>query len=323
MSHHRSVLVTGGTGSFGRRYTQLALESGVERVAIFSRDETKQGEMRAEMKNDPRLRWMLGDVCDTERLERAMRGVDLVVHAAAMKQVPACELNPGACIRTNVVGTQSVVDAVLRAGVRSAVFLSTDKASAPNTHYGACKLAAERLWTQANVYAAGTSTRFSATRYGNVLGSRGSVVELWRKQREQKLVTITDARMTRFWMTLDQAVQLVMLASVKMQGGEVFVPAIRAAAMSVLADAVVPGCAFDVIGIRRGEKMHEQLVSEDEARYTFDHGTHYRIEPDRSWTDTQVSVAADRKPVPEGWSMRSDNVEQMTADQLRRLAGEW
>jgi UDP-N-acetylglucosamine 4,6-dehydratase len=243
-----------------------------------------------------------------------------------MKRVETCEANPHEALAVNTVGTRVVARAALNAGVTRAVFLSTDKAVAPNTLYGATKLAAERLWTQSNVYAAGTETRFSATRYGNVLGSRGSVLGTWRQQyAERKPLTVTDERCTRFWMTMQQAVGLVALAFREMRGGEVFVPKIGAAPLLDLARAVVevngtyaPGHVNT--GLRPGEKLHESLVGEDESRGCYDHGTHYRIEPDRSWGDAVPNVLA-RRMVADGFTYRSDNTQRLTVEQLRRMIG--
>jgi len=314
---NRSVLITGATGSFGSIFVAHALEVGARRIVVFSRDECKQNDM-AHRYDDSRLRFFIGDVREPERLDRAMVGVDLVVHAAAMKQIPTCEVNPIEAAEVNITGTQNVALAAIHAGVERAVFLSTDKAAAPNTHYGACKLAAERLWNQANVYAAGTATRLCATRYGNVIGSRGSVVPLFREQAKGGLLTVTDQRMTRFWMTLDQAVALVELALARGRGGEVFVPKVRAANILTVAEAVAPSVPWAETGIRRGEKLHETLITEDEARDTYDHGSHYRIEPERTWEYLPELKAARMRY---GWTLRSDTAEQLTAEELRQLIG--
>ncbi len=313
-----SVLVTGGTGTFGKAFIRHLLGVGVGRVVVYSRDELKQSEMRATF-DDPRLRWFIGDVQNTERLIRAMQGVEYVVHAAAMKQVPACELNPAECIRINIDGTRSVVDAAIEAGILRAIFLSTDKAANPNTHYGACKLAAERLWTQANVYAAGTTTRFSATRYGNVLGSRGSVVDVWRKVPDNRSLGVTHPEMTRFWMTIDDAVTLVDRAFRRMRGGEVFIPKVGASSILTLLAAAMGPTSWVETGIRRNEKLHETLITRDEARYTYEYTDHYRIEPDRTWEDTDFVTAA--ATVPPDFEFRSDTAPQLSVEQLRRMIG--
>jgi UDP-N-acetylglucosamine 4,6-dehydratase len=311
-----SWLLTGGTGSFGKAFTRHLLDAGATRVAILSRDELKQAEMAAEF-SDPRLRFFIGSVCDEKRVELAMRGVENVVHAAAMKRVETCEMNPHEAIQTNVYGTGTVALAALRAGIRKAVILSTDKAVSPNTHYGVTKLAAERLWCRMNVYAAGTTTRFSATRYGNVLGSRGSVLELFRKQAAAGgPLTITGRRMTRFWMQMQEAVDLVQLAFDEMRGGEVFIPKLAGTDMQTFAETVCPGVPTVEVGLRPGEKMHEALVSEDEAANTYDHGTHYRIEITRTWEDAGMHALA--RKVPAGFRYTSDG-EQMDASVLGRL----
>lgn len=331
---HKNVLVTGGTGSFGKAFVDRLLQTDVERVVVYSRDELKQSQMRARV-NDGRVRFFIGNVCNRDRLARAMHGVDLVVHAAAMKQVDTCENNPEECGETNIDGTQAVIDAALFCEVPRAIFLSTDKAAAPNTTYGASKLFAERLWTRSNVYAAGRPTRFSATRYGNVLGSRGSVVEVWRKQLADGVTrTVTDPAMSRFWMTIGDAVDLVLLAAREMRGGEVFVPKVKGSPVLTLLEAAEDRRNQPVkyTGIRRGEKLHEILISEHEARHTYDHGDHYRIEPDRTWDDTAEDVGAVRVPeviedwsgatlYTDPWSLRSDTCEQLTEAELREMIG--
>lgn len=314
---NRSVLVTGGTGSFGRAFVARALNEGARRVAVLSRDELKQSEMAAACQ-DERLRFFLGSVTDRERLMVAMRGVDVVVHAAAMKQVPACEQNPRESKRTNIDGAEAVSYAAIESGVLRAVFLSTDKAASPNTVYGSHKLAAERAWTQSNVYAAGTRTRLVATRYGNVLGSRGSVVPVFRGQAE-KLgeLTITSRQMTRFWMTLTDAVRLVELAIGSSRGGEVFIPKVGSCDILTVAEAVAPGVPWRETGIRRGEKLHETLIGEDEARDSRDYGDHYRIEPERTWE--YLPEPTGTKPA-EGFVYRSDiNPWRLSVDDLRGM----
>jgi UDP-N-acetylglucosamine 4,6-dehydratase len=291
----------------------------VRRLVVFSRDELKQSVM-AQQYPDPRMRWMIGDVCDGARVRHAMSGVDLLVHAAAMKQIPTCEDHPRECKRINIDGTDTVAMAAIDAGVERAVFLSTDKAAEPNTHYGACKLAAERLWTRANVYAAGTRTRLLATRYGNVLGSRGSVVEVWRQQAERDgRITITDAGMTRFWMTIEDAVDLVLTAFRHGRGGEVFVPLVGASDIATLAEAVVPSVPTVEIGLRYGEKRHEVLISanETEGGRVWFGGDHYRIEPVRTW---EYLPEPEGEPVESGWSYRSDTcTHRLTAETLRGM----
>lgn len=319
---NRSVVVTGGTGSFGRKFVRHALAVGATRVGVFSRGEFEQSRLAAEL-NDPRLRFMIGSVTDEERLVRAFTGVDIVVHAAALKQVPACEDNPWEAEQTNVEGTRKVAAAAITAGVQKAVLLSTDKAAAPSTLYGATKLTAERIWCRSNVYAAHSTTRLVATRYGNVLGSRGSVIPKWREQAAKEgVLTITEPGMTRFWMRLDQAIALVELAIREGRGGEVFVPKLPSASIQTLAKAVAPSARWDLIGLRGDEKRHELLISHDEAGRTFDCGDHYRIEPaKRSWES--VTLPAVGTPVRHTFSYQTDtNFWQLDIDEMRKLIEE-
>jgi len=304
---NRSILCTGGTGSFGSAFVRHALDVGATRVVVFSRDELKQFNMRGAFQ-DERIRFFIGNVQDRDRLDLAMRGVDIVVHAAAMKQIPTCEEHPKEAVETNIIGTQHVALAAIDAGVRCGVFLSTDKAAAPNTHYGATKLAAERLWVNANVYAAGTRTKLCATRYGNVIGSRGSVIPVFERQAlEGGPLTITDPTMSRFWMKIEESVELVETALRFTRGGEVFIPKVPASSILTLAEAVAPGVPWITTGIRRGEKLHETLVTEDEARDTWECGDHYRI-----------STSGD-EPVPRGFTYRSDTARQLSVSELRAL----
>ncbi|HEX9028914.1 MAG TPA: UDP-N-acetylglucosamine 4,6-dehydratase (inverting) [Anaerolineales bacterium] len=261
------VLVTGGTGSFGKKFIEIMLRDyHPAKLIIFSRDELKQHEMRTNGFDHPSLRYFIGDVRDPLRLRRAMHGVDVVIHAAALKQVPACEYNPMEAIKTNILGSSNVIEAALDAGVKKVLALSTDKAVNPVNLYGTTKLAAEKLFVQSNAYAAGTATRFSCVRYGNVVGSRGSVIPLFIQQRQNGKITITDRRMTRFWLTLDQGVRFVIRCTEQMVGGEVFVPKIPSTRILDLAEVIAPHSDVDVIGIRPGEKLHEVLIHEDEAR---------------------------------------------------------
>ncbi len=275
------VLVTGGTGSFGKKFVEVMLqEYHPAKIIIYSRDELKQHEMRAAGFNHPSLRYFIGDIRDLQRLERAFQGVDIVVHAAALKQVPACEYNPMEAIKTNILGSSNVIDAALNSGVKQVLALSTDKAVNPINLYGATKLAAEKLIVQSNAYAGGRSSRFSCVRYGNVVGSRGSVVPIFIKQRQNGgKVTITDDRMTRFWISLEQGVRFVIRCIEQMHGGEVFVPKIPSMTLLDLARAVAPGAEVEIIGIRPGEKLHEVLISEDEARTTVELSDMYVVQP--------------------------------------------
>ncbi len=274
------VLVTGGTGSFGKKFVEIMLKDfDPKKIIIFSRDELKQHEMRTMGFDQPNLRYFIGDIRDRERLVRALHGVDIVIHAAALKQVPACEYNPMEAVKTNIMGTSNVMEAALDAGVKKVMALSTDKAVNPVNLYGATKLAAEKLTVQSNAYAAGTSTRYSCVRYGNVVGSRGSVVPVFLKQRENGKVTITDDRMTRFWLSLEQGVRFVISCIEQMEGGEVFVPKIPSMKVIDLARAIAPNVKMDIIGIRPGEKLHEVLISEDEARNTVELDNLFVVQP--------------------------------------------
>ena len=274
------ILVTGGTGSFGKKFIEIILnEYKPGKMIIFSRDELKQHEMRQSGFQDERLRYFIGDVRDYDRLRRAFDGVDYVVHAAALKQVPACEYNPMEAVKTNILGSSNVIDAALDAKVEKVVALSTDKAVNPINLYGATKLAAEKLFIQSNAYAGGKKTRFSCVRYGNVVGSRGSVVPLFIRQREHGVVTVTDERMTRFWISLEQGVRFVIRCLTEMHGGEVFVPKIPSMKVSDLAKAMAPEAEINYIGIRPGEKLHEVLISEDEARSVIEMKDMFVVQP--------------------------------------------
>jgi UDP-N-acetylglucosamine 4,6-dehydratase len=285
----KTVMVTGGTGSFGRKFTEVLLRRHrPKRLIIFSRDELKQHDMRQIWPDSPGssascMRYFIGDVRDPDRLRRAMNDVDVVVHAAALKQVPTCEYNPIEAILTNVMGTKNVVEAALDRGVERVLAISTDKAVNPVNLYGATKLVAEKLVIQANAYRGTGPTRLSCVRYGNVIGSRGSVVPLFLAQRPNGKVTVTDTRMTRFWITLEQGVDFVIRSIEAMQGGEVFVPKLPSTTITTVVDVIAPGCRMDVIGIRPGEKLHEVLVSEDEARNAVELEDMYIVKPPPPW----------------------------------------
>ncbi len=301
------VLVTGGTGSFGKKFIKILLEEKQpKKVIVFSRDELKQHEMQVGGYNQGNLRYFIGDIRDRERLLRALHGVDIVVHAAALKQVPACEYNPMEAIKTNIMGTANVVEAALDAGVKKVLMVSTDKAVSPANLYGATKLAAEKLTIQSNAYAGGSATRFSCVRYGNVVGSRGSIVPLFLKQRAGGKITVTDDRMTRFWLSLDQGVRFVIHCIEQMEGGEVFVPKIPSTKVVDLAKAIAPNAEINIIGIRPGEKLHEMLISEDEARHTIELDTMFVVQPAEatwfgySWKDKG-------RELKEGYFYSSDN----------------
>lgn len=277
---NKVVLVTGGTGSFGKKIVKILLdEYKPEKVIVYSRDELKQHEMRSSGYDAPNLRYFIGDVRDLDRMRRAFEGVDIVVHAAALKQVPACEYNPMEAIKTNILGSSNVIDAALDAQVEKVIALSTDKAVNPINLYGATKLAAEKLFVQSNSYAGGRKTRFSCVRYGNVVGSRGSVVPVFLQQRDRGEVTVTDERMTRFWISLEQGVRFVIRCAEQMRGGEVFVPKIPSMTILDLAKTIAPDAKVNVVGIRPGEKLHEVLISEDEARTTVELDDMFVVQP--------------------------------------------
>ncbi len=316
---NQTILVTGGTGSLGKKFVDIALrELHPRKVIVFSRDELKQHEMREAGFDQPNLRYFIGDVRDRERLLRALHGVDIVVHAAALKQVPACEYNPMEAVKTNIMGTSNVVEAALDAGVKEVLALSTDKAVNPVNLYGATKLAAEKLTVQSNAYAAGSATRYSCTRYGNVVGSRGSVVPVFLKQRQNGRVTVTDDRMTRFWLSLEQGVRFVMDCIEQMHGGEVFVPKIPSMRVIDLARAIAPDAEISVIGIRPGEKLHEVLISEDEARNTVEREHMYIVKPPETLWERSLHYEGD--PLPEGFRYSSDtNRDWLDIDGIRRF----
>lgn len=315
----KTILITGGTGSFGKHFVRTAIASGEPRaIRIFSRDELKQHDFAREVPDD-RLRFFIGDVRDGERLKRAMYGADVVIHAAALKQVPACEYNPFEAVKTNILGTQNVAEACIDAGVASAIALSTDKAVSPANLYGATKLCAEKLFVQANVYAGSRKTRLSCVRYGNVMGSRGSVLPIFRQQASEGRITITDERMTRFWITLDQAVGLVVGALSDAAGGEVFVPRLPSMKVVDLAAAIAPGVPVTVTGIRPGEKLHEALLTVEEARHSVRRGDRFVIEPQMPFWESARRPGDE--PLPEGFEYTSgSNEDWLTPDQLRVLA---
>jgi UDP-N-acetylglucosamine 4,6-dehydratase/5-epimerase len=318
---NKSVLITGGTGSFGKKLTQVLLrDHNPKKLIIFSRDELKQHEMHLAY-DDPRLRYFIGDVRDRERLHRAMQGVDLVVHAAALKQVPSCEYNPFEAVKTNILGASNIIDVAIDAGVKKVMAISTDKAVNPINLYGATKLVAEKLFVQGNAYSGAAGTRFSCVRYGNVIGSRGSVIPVFQQQRASGKITITDERMTRFWITLEQGVQFVIKCTGLMQGGEVYVPKIPSMRIVDLAEVVAPECEREALGIRPGEKLHEVLVSRDESRYTLEFEDMYLIQPVHPWWRVQEVPGA--RPMTDGTKFGSDtNTWWLSRDELRQMIGE-
>ncbi len=315
----QTVLVTGGTGSFGKKFVDIMLrEYKPQKLIIFSRDELKQHDMRTAGFDHPSLRYFIGDVRDPQRLQRAFAGVTIVVHAAALKQVPACEYNPFEAIQTNIMGGRNVIDAAIDKGVHRVLAVSTDKAVNPVNLYGATKLCAEKMFVQANAYAGAQDTRFSCARYGNVVGSRGSVIPVFQEQRRRGKITVTDPRMTRFWLTLEQGVRFVVNCIEQLHGGEIFVPKIPSMKLVEMAEAIAPGCEVEYIGIRPGEKLHEVLVSEDEARNAVELEDMYVIQPSHSWW--KADNWKDGKILPDGFRYTSDSNQQwLTADELQEL----
>lgn len=316
---NRVVLLTGGTGSFGQKFTEIALrECNPRTIRIYSRGELLQQEMRQRFNDDKRLRFFIGDVRDRERLYRAMSGVDIVIHAAALKQVTTCEYNPIEAIRTNINGAANVIDAAIDNEVERILSISTDKAVQPINLYGATKLVAEKLFIQGNAYVGGRKTRFSCVRYGNVVGSRGSVVPLFLEQKQNGTITITDERMTRFWITLEQGVRFVIDSTSRMHGGEVFIPKIPSMKITDLADVIAPEAEREVIGIRPGEKVNEILLTEEEARHTKEFDNYFTIEPEHSILGRDSIEAG--KPLPDGFRYTSDgNDWWLTKDELKRI----
>jgi UDP-N-acetylglucosamine 4,6-dehydratase len=318
---NKTVLVTGGTGSFGKKFIRVMLDAyQPAKLIIYSRDELKQHEMRVAGFDHPSLRYFIGDVRDLPRLRRAMQDVDIVVHAAALKQVPACEYNPMEAVKTNILGTSNVVDAAIDAKVEKVLALSTDKAVTPVNLYGATKLTAEKLVVASNAYAGDMQTRLSCVRYGNVVGSRGSVVPIFIQQRENgNKLTITDERMTRFWLSLEQGVRFVISNIERMHGGEVFVPKIPSTKIIDLARAIAPTAEIEIVGIRPGEKLHEMMISRDESRSTIELADRFVVEPvGHLWF--RHDWAKEGRHVADGFKYTSDNnTEWLTEAQIRDL----
>jgi len=319
---NKVILITGGTGSFGQKFAEVALREGNPKtIRIFSRGELLQQEMRQKFHDDERLRFFIGDVRDRERVYRAMNGVDIVVHAAALKQVPTCEYNPIEAVRTNVEGAINVIDAAIDSGVEKAMAISTDKAAYPVNLYGATKLVMEKLFIQANAYTGLRKTRFSSVRYGNVIGSRGSVVPLFFQQSSSGEITITDERMTRFWIAVEQGAHFVIKCLEEMRGGEIFVPKIPSMRIIDLADVIAPKVRKRTIGARPGEKLHEVLLTGEESRHTREFDGCFIIEPEFSfWQREKVEGG---KPLPEGFKYTSDsNDQQLSREELKRVIEE-
>lgn len=326
MFDDKSILITGGTGSFGQQYVDTLLRRyKPKRLVILSRDELKQYEMQQNF-NDPIMRYFLGDVRDADRLKQAMRGIDYVIHAAAIKHVPAAEYNPMECIKTNIHGAQNVIEAALENNVEKVIALSTDKAAIPINLYGATKLASDKLFVAANNIAGSRQTRFAVVRYGNVVGSRGSVVPFFKKliKEGESYLPITDPRMTRFWITLEQGVNFVLKNFQRMHGGEIFVPKIPSMRLTDLAESLQPGIETHIIGIRPGEKLHETMCPADDSHLTLEFDDHYVIQPSIKMSHTRTyeanNLGEKGTPVAQGFEYNSgDNEHFLTVDELREL----
>jgi UDP-N-acetylglucosamine 4,6-dehydratase len=325
----KSVLITGGTGTFGRQFVRTVMTNWTpRRVVVFSRDELKQSEMQAEFPSSRyrSIRYFIGDVRDADRLQVAMRDIEYVIHAAALKQVPAAEYNPFECVRTNIHGAENVVNAAIRAGVRRVIALSSDKAANPINLYGATKLASDKIFIAANHMSGLDGTRFSVVRYGNVLGSRGSVVPFFQSliSQGQKTLPITDARMTRFWITIDQGVRFVLECLERASGGEIFVPKLPSMRIIDLAEAMLPGCQTKIIGIRPGEKLHEVMIPRDDARYAVEFGDFYVIRPSfHDWSEMPgPDLGSAAKTLPDGFEYASNNNQDwLSPERMRALLG--
>lgn len=308
MLNDKSILITGGTGSFGNTFVPMTLAKyNPKRLIIYSRDEMKQWDMAKKFQGDPRVRFFIGDVRDRKRLYRALDGVDYVVHAAATKIVPTAEYNPFECVKTNINGAMNLIDACIDKGIKRVVALSTDKASSPVNLYGATKLASDKLFVAGNSYAGGHDTRFAVVRYGNVMGSRGSVIPFFLSIRDKGVLPVTDERMTRFMISLEQGVELVWHAFDDMVGGEIYVKKIPSMKVTELAKAVAPEAKVEFVGIRPGEKLHEQMISPEDSFYTYEYPEHYKILPAIHNWDTTTERIKDGTKVPEGFEYSSDN----------------
>lgn len=319
MLSNSTILVTGGTGSFGNTFVPMTLEKfNPKRIVIYSRDEMKQWDMAKKFQGDSRVRFFIGDVRDRDRLYRALDGVDYVVHAAATKIVPTAEYNPFECVKTNINGAMNLIDACIDKGVKRVVALSTDKASSPINLYGATKLAADKLFVAGNSYAGGHDTRFGVVRYGNVMGSRGSVIPFFLSLKDKGTLPITDKRMTRFMISLEQGVELVWHAFSDMQGGEIYVKKIPSMKLTDLALAAAPDAQHEIVGIRPGEKLHEQMIGAEDALYTYEYSDHFKILPAiNNWSSDPVRIK-DGKLVPEDFVYASDsNTEWMSVSELQ------
>lgn len=323
MLNGKSILVTGGTGSFGHTFVPMTLAKyNPKKLVIFSRDEMKQWEMAKLYGDDPRVRFFIGDVRDKDRLARALHGIDYVVHAAATKIVPTAEYNPFECVKTNINGAMNLIDACIDQGVKGVVALSTDKASSPANLYGATKLASDKLFVAGNSYSGKDATRFSVVRYGNVMGSRGSVIPFFMSIADKGILPITDERMTRFMITLEQGVDLVWHAFEDMVGGEIYVKKIPSMKVTDVAKAVSPTAKHEIVGIRPGEKLHEQMIGEEDALYTYEYPEHFKILPAiHGWHEDPARINGGVKVTPNFTYSSNNNTEWMSVEQLQSWIG--
>ena len=323
MLNGKTILITGGTGSFGMKMVQNILEHyKPEKLIVFSRDELKQYDMAQVYSPEkyPCMRYFIGDVRDKERLYRAFYGVDYIIHAAALKQVPTAEYNTFEAVKTNIIGAENVINAAIDSDAKRVVALSTDKAAAPINLYGATKLCSDKLFISSNVYSGYHKTRFSVVRYGNVVGSRGSVIPFFKKMKSTGILPITDSRMTRFWITLEQGVNFVIRCLEMMSGGELFVPKIPSMNIMELVKAIAPECRHEIVGIRPGEKLHEVMILEDDSRHTLEFDEYYIVEPEFHWWSNENHIANGGKPVKEGFRYASDtNNRWLTTKELREM----
>ena len=323
MLNDKTILITGGTGSFGKKCTEIILKRyKPEKLIIFSRDELKQFEMSQVFseKEYPCIRYFIGDVRDKDRLYRVFDGVDYVIHAAALKQIPAAERNPFEVINTNIVGAENIINAAIDREVKKVIALSTDKAANPINLYGATKLCSDKLFISGNSYSGWHGSRFSVVRYGNVIGSRGSVIPFFKKMKETGTIPITDSRMTRFWITLEQGVEFVIKCIDMCVGGELFVPKIPSMNIMDLAKAIAPDCEYETIGIRPGEKLHEVMITEDDSRHTLEFDEYYVVEPEFDWWSNERHMNNGGKAVKEGFRYASNlNDKWLTIEELRSL----
>ena len=318
MFDNKKVLITGGTGSLGKALTKKLLETGVSIIRIYSRDEWKQSQMRSELTDD-RLRFFIGDVRDKERLSRAMEDIDIVIHAAALKQVPSSEYNPFEAVKTNIIGAENVINVAIDQGVKKVIALSTDKAANPINLYGSTKLCSDKLFIAGNSYVGQDHSMFSVVRYGNVVGSRGSVIPFFLKQKEKGVLPITDSRMTRFWITLEHGVGFVLNCLEQMVGGELFVPKIPSMNIMDLAKAIAPECKTEIVGVRPGEKLHEVLVTKDDARGTLEYKDHYVVQPDFQFWERRFKSSGGN-PSPEDFEYNSaTNPWLLSIDEMREM----